>query len=176
MCSYVPLCVPMCSWKVVYVSSRAEKKVAERLKENGIECYMPMKKELKQWSDRKKMVESPLINGYVFVNPSALDRDKVLQYSGVLHYVRYNSGDAIVRDIEIEALRSIEQKGYFVNAEFSKPLNTGDRVSIEYGPFKGLFGSVKTQAKESIYTISIEGIGYDLTVRVPEEVLVKRKP
>ncbi|MBL7901687.1 MAG: hypothetical protein JNK73_06805 [Bacteroidia bacterium] len=36
-------------WKVIYVSSRAEKKVAERLKEKGIESYVPLKKELKQW-------------------------------------------------------------------------------------------------------------------------------
>lgn len=162
--------------KVIYVSSRSEKKVAERLQQEGIECYVPLKKELKQWSDRKKMVESPLINGYVFVKPSPIQRDVVLQFQGVLQYVRYNSGDAIIRDIEIEALRSIEEKGYFVNGEFSKNLNTGDQVMIQHGPFKGLYGSVKTQAKESVYNINIEGIGYALTVMVPEEVLVKQKP
>lgn len=161
------------AWKVIYVSSRSEKKVAERLQQEGVECYVPIKRELKQWSDRKKLVESPLINGYVFVNPSAMDRDKVLQFSGVLQYVRYNSGDAIVRDIEIEALRSIEEKGYFVNGEFSKDLQTGDRVLIQHGPFKGLYGSVKTQSKESVYNIHIEGIGYALTVKVSEEVLIK---
>ncbi len=162
------------SWKVIYVNSRTEKKVAERLQQEGIESYVPLKREMKQWSDRKKLVESPLINGYVFVNPSANDRDKVLRFPGALQYVRYNASDAIVRDVEIEALRSIEEKGYFVNGEFSKPLKEGDRVNIEYGPFKGLYGSVKTQAKESVYTISIEGIGYALTVRVPEEVLIKQ--
>jgi len=164
------------SWKVIYVISRAEKKVAERLQQEGIECYVPVKKELKQWSDRKKIVESPLINGYVFVKPTPIQRDSVLQFQGALQYVRYNSGDAIIRDIEIEALRSIEEKGYFVNGEFSKNLNTGDRVMIQHGPFKGLYGSVKTQAKESIYSINIEGIGYALTVKVPEEVLIKQKP
>lgn len=165
----------MVQWKVIYVSSRAEKKVAERLQQEGIECYVPLRREMKQWSDRKKLVESPLINGYVFVNPSASDRDKVLQFSGVLQYVRYNSGDAIVREIEMEALRSIEEKGYFVNGEFSKNLNSGDRVLIQHGPFKGLYGSVKTQAKESVYNIYIEGIGYTLTVKVPEDILVKQK-
>ncbi len=162
------------NWKVIYVSSRSEKKVAERLQQEGIESYVPIKREMKQWSDRKKLVESPLINGYVFVNPSAKDRDKVLRFSGVLQYVRYNAADAIVRNLEIDALRSIEEKGYFVSGEFSKQLMEGDRVSIEHGPFKGLYGSVKTQAKESVYTISIEGIGYALTVRVPQEVLAKR--
>jgi len=149
--------------------------VAERLQQEGIECYVPMKKELKLWSDRKKMVESPLINGYVFVKPTNLQRDTVLQFQGVLQYVRYNSDDAIVRDIEIEALKSIEEKGYFVNGEFSKNLTPGDRVMIMHGPFKGLYGSVKTHAKESVYYINIEGIGYTLAVKVPEEVLVKQK-
>jgi len=163
-------------WKVIYVSSRAEKKIAERLKEKGIECYVPMKKELKQWSDRKKMVESPLINGYVFVRPDALQRDQVLQHQGVLNYVRYNGGDALVREIEIEALKSIEEKGYHVTGEFSNTLNKGDKVKIEYGPFKGLYGSVNTLAKKSVYNIIIEGIGYTLTVNMPEEVLIQQKP
>ena len=162
-------------WRAIYVKSRTEKRVAVLLGEKGIEAYVPLVKSLRQWSDRKKMVELPMLNGYVLVRPTALQRDSVLQTQGVMHYVRYNSGDAIVRDIEIEALRSIEEKGYFVEGGFSNNLSAGDRVTIEHGPFKGLRGSVKTQAKESIYTISIEGIGYALTVKVPEEVLVKQK-
>lgn len=163
------------TWKVIYVSSRAEKKVATRLQQEGIESYVPLKKELKQWSDRKKTIETPMISGYVFVKPDALQRDKVLQFQGVLQYVRYNSGDAIIRDIEIEALKSIETKGYFVEGKFSDNLNTGDKIKIQHGPFKGLYGTVKTQANESLYYINIEGIGYSLTVKVPEEIIVKQK-
>lgn len=161
-------------WKVIYVSSRAEKKVSERLQQEGIEAYVPLKKELKQWSDRKKMVETPLINGYVFVNPQPSQRDKVLQFQGVIQYVRYNGADAQVREIEIEALRSIEEKGYYVEGKFASNLNAGDLVKIQHGPFKGLYGTVKTQTNESLYYISIEGIGYSLTVKVPEEIIVKR--
>jgi len=165
----------MSNWKVIYVSSRAEKKVAERLKEKGIECYLPIKKEMKQWSDRKKMVESPLINGYVFVRPKPLQRDVVLQQQGVLNYVRYNGGDAVVREMEIEALKSIEEKGYHVKGAFSNVFSQGDKVKIEYGPFKGLYGSVKAEAKQHVFYIAIEGIGYTLTVKVPDEVLAKIK-
>jgi transcriptional antiterminator RfaH len=157
------------------VNSRAEKKVGERLSLAGIENYVPIKKELKQWSDRKKMVESPLINGYVFVRPDALQRDHVLQHQGVLNYVRYNGGDALIREIEIEALKSIEEKGYHVQGEFTNSFTQGDKVKIEYGPFKGLFGSVKAEAKQHVFYIAIEGIGYTLTVKVPDEVLAKIK-
>jgi transcription antitermination factor NusG len=161
------------SWKVIYVHARAEKKVGAKLMEEGITCYVPIKREMKQWSDRKKMVESPLISGYVFVKPTEIQRDKVLQIPGVLHYVRYNGNDALIRDIEIEALLSIEQKGYFVEGRFTEEWKSGDKAQILHGPFKGLRGYVKAQVKEKIYTLAIEGIGYALTVKVPEEVLAK---
>lgn len=162
-------------WKVIYVSSRAEKKVAERLLSKGIEAYVPIKREMKQWSDRKKMVESPLINGYVFVKPEPLQRDAVLQVQGALQYVRYNGGDAIIRDIEIEALKSIETKGYYVGAQAGTLFKAGDKAIIQAGPFKGLQGTVTQTAGKALYTLVISGIDYSLSVQVPAEVLEKEK-
>lgn len=162
-------------WKVIYVRSRAEKKVAERLLSKGIEAYVPIKREMKQWSDRKKMVESPLINGYVFVKPEPLQRDDVLQIQGALQYVRYNGGDAIIRDIEIEALKSIETKGYYVEAQTATVFKAGDKAIIQAGPFKGLQGTVTQTAGKALYTLVISGIDYSLSVQVPAEVLEKEK-
>ncbi len=159
---------------MIYVNSRAEKKVATRLQQEGIESYVPLKKELKQWSDRKKTIETPMISGYVFVKPDALQRDKVLQFQGVLQYVRYNSGDAIIRDIEIEALKSIESKGYFVEGKFSQNLNAGDKVIIQHGLFKGMYGEVMRLTDKDLFKLQLEGIGYSLTVEVPYEI-VERK-
>jgi transcription antitermination factor NusG len=163
------------NWKVVYVSSRAEKKVAERLLSKGIEAYVPIKREMKQWSDRKKMVESPLINGYVFVKPEPLQRDAVLQVHGALQYVRYNGGDAIIREIEIEALKSIETKGYYVEAQTATVFKAGDKAIIHAGPFKGLQGTVTQTAGKTLYTLVISRIDYSLSVQVPAEVLEKEK-
>ena len=54
-------------WYAIYTKPRNEKKVAENLAAIGIESYCPIVTTLKQWSDRKKMVETPLIPSYVFV-------------------------------------------------------------------------------------------------------------
>ena len=54
-------------WFAVYTKSRNEKKVYERLIDEGYEAYLPLQKRLKQWSDRKKWVEEPLLRSYVFV-------------------------------------------------------------------------------------------------------------
>ena len=163
----------MSPWKVIYVNSRAEKKVCERLNQKGIEAYVPLKKELKQWSDRKKMVESPLINGYVFVKPSAKQRDLVLQEQSVLQYLRYNGADAVIREFEIEALKSIEQKGYFVEGKFGDTLKLGDATIIQHGPFKGLKGIVTSRVNEDEIYVAISSIDFSLTIKVPKEILSK---
>jgi transcription antitermination factor NusG len=54
-------------WFVLYTQPRNEKKVAERLEKLGIKAYCPMTIQVRQWSDRKKKVEVPLLNSYVFV-------------------------------------------------------------------------------------------------------------
>lgn len=161
------------NWRVLYVASRSEKKVNQRLTDLGLESYVPLRTEKRRWSDRIKTVSTPMINGYVFVRVSEKERDTVFKAQGVLNYVRYNGGDATVRDIEIVALKSIEQKGYFVEGAFAQSIQKGDKVTIKYGPFKGLFGTVKAVAGVNVYRITIESIGYSLTVKVPEEVLVK---
>ena len=57
-------------WHAIYVNSRSEKKIGDLLLSKSIEAYVPLTKTMRQWSDRKKMVELPLLNGYVFVNIS----------------------------------------------------------------------------------------------------------
>ncbi|MGZ3900159.1 MAG: UpxY family transcription antiterminator [Bacteroidia bacterium] len=163
------------NWKALYVASRSEKKVVERLTDMGIEAYLPLKKEKKQWSDRIKTVISPLINGYVFVNMNDQQRELVFKAQGVIQYVRYNGGDAIIRDEEINILKSIEQKGYYAEASGIKKLNQGDRTLIQHGPFKGMTGTVERLNEKDIYTLLLESIGYSLRVNLPSEVLSKNK-
>ena len=162
------------NWKALYVASRAEKKVCLRLINIGIEAYVPLKKEKKQWSDRKKIVISPLINGYVFVKTNEKNRDLVFKSPGVIQYLRYNGEDAIVRDVEIDILKSIEEKGYYAEAKPSEKLLPGQRTQILHGPFKGMTGIVEHKAGNELYTITLESIGYTLKINLQLEVLIKK--
>jgi transcription antitermination factor NusG len=160
-------------WKAIYVNSRAEKKVAAQLQEKNIEAYVPLKTEIRQWSDRKKKVITPLINGYVFVKPTPQQRDEVFKTDGVIHYVRYNGTDAIIRDSEIDILRMIELKGYHVDGKFGIDLNAGDLVEIKEGPFKGFEGLITRHKNESTCLLAIKSIDFQLQVLLPKEVLKK---
>ena len=66
-------------WYVFYCRSRSEKKVLELLLKEGYTALLPMVKELRQWSDRKKIVIVPLIPGYVFINCTSSDFYPIIQ-------------------------------------------------------------------------------------------------
>ena len=54
------------NWIVVRSKPRAEKIAHAQLLEKGIEAYLPLLKERRKWSDRKKWVEFPLFSSYLF--------------------------------------------------------------------------------------------------------------
>jgi transcriptional antiterminator RfaH len=55
-------------WYALYTRPRAEKQVYQRLTEAGVETFLPLQKTYRMWSDRKKLVEKPLLSSYIFVN------------------------------------------------------------------------------------------------------------
>jgi len=144
-------------WKVVYVASRQEKKVAMRLEKEGIKYFLPLYRKLSQWSDRKKWVEFPLFNGYLFVQPDAWQRDKLLELPGIIAYLRYNKEDAVVRDEEITTIQKITANKKIT--EFS-PGDTikvgvkiveGKRERIQY--FEGVCIAKKNRDLNSSFTV-----------------------
>ena len=54
-------------WYAVYTRPNQEKKVTDQLSKKGVVVYCPLQKVIRQWSDRKKVLEIPAFRGYVFV-------------------------------------------------------------------------------------------------------------
>jgi transcription antitermination factor NusG len=160
------------NWHALYVNSRAEKKVMELLINKGIEAYVPIVKVVKQWSDRKKRVEIPLFNGYVFVNISNSQSEKVLQTKGVVNFVRYIGKIALIREVEIHRLKQIVNLGYHVELNSVKQhYKKGDKIKILSGPLKDIEGYVLENNNERFIEVVLESIGQSITVKLPEENL-----
>jgi len=77
----------MSKWLAIYTKPRWEKKVNQLLKDKGIECYCPLNKVHRKWSDRIKTVEEPLFKSYVFVKVEDADRTKVRLTNGGVNFV-----------------------------------------------------------------------------------------
>lgn len=159
-------------WHAVYVSSRTEKKISENLISKGIEAYVPLVKTMRQWSDRKKMVEMPLLNGYVFVKIASADNDKIMQTRGVVNFVRSEGKIATIRDIEIDRLKQLVELGYHLEANgISKKYKEGDKVKITSGVLKGIEAYVVSANEDYQIEVLLESIGQCIRVRLPKELL-----
>lgn len=161
-------------WKVIYTASRQEKKVAAMLERFGIEYYLPLTKKLRLWSDRKKWVEMPLFNGYVFVKPKLGERDRALDIPGVVKYLKFNGADAIVSEREIKLIESLIEKGYHIENLGAVDLKKGDKVRIEQGVFKGFEAEVlKDSEGEESVIVAFETISQVVKVTISSGVLKK---
>lgn len=163
-------------WKVIYCSSRQEKKVKVYLEQRGVIHYLPLVNKLRLWSDRKKWVEMPLFNAYVFVKPTEIQRDLVLQIPGVVKYIRYNGKDAEVPQKDIELIQRLIEKGYQIQQhEMGARLEAGDLAEVLDGPFKGQEVEVHYAENETFVIVSIEGLSSSIKVNLPREVLKLNK-
>lgn len=96
-------------WYVLITKPKSEKKVAEKLEQRGMEVCCPVRVEMRQWSDRKKKVEVPLLPSMVLVKLEDKQRPLVFETSGVLRYLFWLGNPATVSESEIDALVDINK-------------------------------------------------------------------
>jgi transcription antitermination factor NusG len=160
-------------WRALYVRSRAEKKVYETLIAKQVEVFVPLLKTMKQWSDRKKIVELPLLNGYVFVKIHVSENEKVLQTRGVVGFVKNKGIIGIVRDHEIERLKQLIMLGYQIELNSINTIyKKDDKVKIVSGPLKNVEGYVVENKEGRFIDVLLESIGQSIRVKLPAEILI----
>lgn len=157
-------------WYAIYTRPRAEKPVYKRLSEAGIEAFLPLFKTLRQWSDRKKMVEVPLFSSYVFVYVDETDYDKALKTFGVVKYISFEGRAVSIPQKEIDNLKLIinSDADIEVSREHLKP---GQNVEVTHGALKGLRGELLKTSKKHRFLVRIDTINQNLLVSIPESFL-----
>lgn len=164
-------------WRVVYVASRQEKKVALKMEQLGIAFYLPVSKRLRIWSDRKKWVDFPMFNGYLFVRPKSHQTEIVVQTQGVVNYLSFEKKHARVSEKEIEIIRKIEESGYYAEGVLTPDdFEEGEEMLVTAGPLKGQTVTLIRKNNETQFLVSFEGLGHSIKVALPLEVLAKKEP
>lgn len=157
-------------WFVMYTTSRSEKKVSDRLRENGFEVYLPLIEELRQWSDRKKKVQRAMFNGYVFVKTR---RDKLwecLQVPGAVKFVHFSGQHATIREEDLEIIKRIIETGVGVESDGST-IDSGEKVMVIGGPLQNMTGEVIEKGNKDYFLVRIPGIYQNLLISVPRKFL-----
>ena len=114
-------------WFVLCTKPRNELKVTDRLNKIGVEVYTPTKIEVRQWSDRKKKVTTPLLPSMVLVQLLEKEVDAVFQVPGAVRFLFEHGKRASVSNEEVLAMKSYLEATKVAD---EKGLAVGDLVEV----------------------------------------------
>ena len=163
-------------WHAVYVKSRTEKKTLRDLAHKGIEAYLPLRLSKKQWSDRVKMIEEPLLRGYLFVRVSYREHVEVLKPSGVMAFISFGSEPAEIPEKQINDLKLFLEK---VNAAVHVTNETaakGQKVRVVGGALKGIDGEISEIRGKKRIVLRFEKLGCSVFADVETQFIEKVEP
>ena len=147
-------------WLAIYTRPRWEKKVNKLLTEKGVECYCPLNKVRRKWSDRVKLVEEPLFKSYVFVKVSDEDRARVRMTTGAVNFVYWNGKPAVIREREITAIRRFLDEYETVEAR-PTTLKVNQRVRVTKGTLMDQEGTV-LDVRRKTARVALDSLGFVL--------------
>jgi transcription antitermination factor NusG len=159
-------------WYAVYTRPRAEKQVYQRLTESGVETYLPMQKTIRQWSDRKKMVEKPLLSSYLFVKVQPKNFPVVYKIYGVVKFVSFEGQPVSIPQKQIDTLRLLIDSNAEIEVS-SENFAKGDNVEVVAGALSGLTGELIKIGTHNRFVVRIDRLDQNLILKIPRTFLKK---
>jgi len=158
---------PPFPWFALQVRTKHELGVSDFLRGRGYQPFLPLCRRRKVWSDRIKVVETPLFPGYLFCRVNIQDRLPVLTAPGVMRIVGYNRLPIPVDEAEINAIQTIAGSG--LPHQPWPFLHIGDQVEIELGPLKGLRGILVEMRGAHRLVLSVTLLRRSVAVEIDSE-------
>lgn len=127
----------------------------------GIECYLPVQTEIRQWSDRRKKIDRLIIPMMIFVHVTPRERPLPLTLQAVSRYMvlRGESTPAIIPEEQMQRFRFMLDYSPEAVELCSTPLAQGDAVRVIKGPLAGLEGELVTINGKSKVAVRLDMLG-----------------
>jgi len=159
-------------WYAVYTRPRAEKLVFQRLEEESIETFLPLQKTFRVWSDRKKLVEKPLLPSYIFVRTNKKNFPRVWNITGVVKFVSFEGNPVSIPQKQIDNLRLLINSNADIEVS-SDRFETGDNVEVINGSLIGLTGELIKIGSKNRVIVRIDRLDQNLILKIPKAFLKK---
>ena len=159
-------------WYALYTRPRAEKLVYQRLIEAAIETFLPLQKTYRMWSDRKKLVEKPLLTSYIFVRTSKKNFPKVYRTNGVVKFVSFEGQPVSIPLNQIDNLRLLINSDAEIEVSVEK-FAKGDNVEVINGSLIGLTGELIRIGSKNRVVVRIDRLDQNLILKIPMSFLKK---
>jgi transcriptional antiterminator RfaH len=154
-------------WRALCTKSKSEKKVSERLLRAGFDVFLPLKMEMRQWSDRKKKVQVPLIPSHVFIHATDRELNTILATPGVVTVLKYLGRPALIRSYEIENLKIISALETEISVHRNRNLKKGSPVRVVKGPFQGVTAIVVMEKGKHRVLVELTALNQACELTIP---------
>ena len=145
-------------WFVAHTKFRRELRAQESFSALGVNSYVPVYEEKREWSDRVKKTSTPAISGYIFFQAEKINYNLVNLNPYLKNVLRRFGKVVEIKSSEIEAMKNC-LKNYTNEVSF----NTGDTVKILSGCLKNKEGIVET-VDGSFLTLLVNSIKVRLSL------------
>jgi len=164
-------------WYAIYTKHNAEQKLQQAIDQHNLKfnsnysTYLPLRTEVKQWSDRQKKISLPLFNNYLFVKHDESGFNKIQYMPGFSFYIRFGKLPSVIPD---EQMNLIQQVVKYQQGAVSSPtqMMKGDLVKVHRGPLKGHQGVLIKDQDNKKVAIEIKSLKMFLHVEIPTSDVV----
>jgi len=159
-------------WYLIYTKPRHEKKVHQRLSEIKINSFLPTRKIIRNWHNRKKSVDEPLFPSYVFIYLKDLQSYyEGIDTEGSLYYVRVGKEIACVSEAVVNNIKLAvnQDKDIEVSTNYYEP---GRKFIISQGALTGLSCEVVRYNSKSKLLVRVDLLQRNLILTMPEDGLI----
>ncbi|MCB0633806.1 MAG: UpxY family transcription antiterminator [Saprospiraceae bacterium] len=151
-------------WFAVLTRNRCEKAVQRFLEMQQIKHYLPIISLPRLHGTRRRIVNRPLIPGYIFVHISLYEYVRVLQTEHVVDLVRFGTELIPIPQEEIDLL-----KKFCMNVDheiiIGRPrYQPGDIVQVISGPLKGVIGKLMNVQGRKNLVVELKNVGYSFQI------------
>ncbi len=154
-------------WYALLVRSRHEFVTSRELTRKGVENFLPAMPRVRQWKDRKKIVEFPLFPGYLFVHISPHPQEflHVVETRGAVRFVSLEPGQpALVAPEDIDSLKRMLACGEDLNV--FPTIKEGTAVKVKRGPLCGAVGTLAKRENRDIFLINFDMLGRSVGLKI----------
>jgi transcription antitermination factor NusG len=143
--------------------------VVRRLAKKGIIAYTPVNKIVRQYKRKRKVVDLPLINCYVFVQIRKAEYVPVLETEYVHRFITFSKNLIAIPDREILLLKRICREISEIKTE-EISFQKGKEVEIIAGNLTGIKGKLVDDLGKN-FLVELEYIGIGLRIEVDPKYL-----
>lgn len=159
-------------WYAAYTKSRSEKKALAKLTEAGFEAYLPIVRRRKQWSDRLKWVDEPLIRSYIFLHVNESQYYDAINVNGLVRYVCFEGKAAPIPDNQIDLLKRLLAVGAELEVS-NERFEPGQKIIVVSGTLMGMQGEMVEYRGKNKVLVRLGTTGTNLLITVGLELIEK---